>query len=549
MESSNTTDSYTASLEQQLSALTAERDSLRTTAERLSSERDTLRTEAICLSQELQGLRSSAARLSSERDALQGVVEKMQCELRELRRMLFGRKSERFIPTDPAQLKLDFEGVAELKQEREYAALQEAAPTVRKATPCIKRPAEERQRRIFSEHLQRRDQIIEPDEIPAGGKRIGEEVTELLEYKPGELYIRRLIRPKYALPNGDGVVIGQLPSLPLPRTNAGPSILAQLLVGKYQDHLPLHRQIGIFTRAGILLKASTVSDWVQGAAELLEPLYECLRKRVLGCDYIQVDESIIPVLDKDKPGAARKGYHWVVRSPELKSLFFHYDKGSRAQYVAVELLKDFQGAVQSDGYGAYDIYENKQGVLLLGCWAHVRRKFEHALSDDPERAQYALRVIGELYAIERRVKEQGLPPDEIEAIREKEAYTLIREFERWIEKQANATTPRSAIGKALRYAYALYPRLSRYVTDGRYRIDNNLAEQAVRPLALGRKNYLFCRNHEAAYHTAIVYSLLGTCRLWGIEPVRWLTDVFSRIQDCSVKRLEELLPHRWTPQD
>lgn len=522
MENSNTTDTCIASLEQQLSALTAERDSLRTTAERLSSERD----------------------------ALQGVVEKMQCELRELRRMLFGRKSERFIPTDPAQLKLDFEGVTELKQEREYAALQEAAPTVRKApAPRIKRPAEERQRRIFSEHLERRDEIIEPDDIPAGGKRIGEEITELLEYNPGELYIRRLIRPKYALPNGDGVVIGQLPSLPLPRTNAGPSILAQLLVGKYQDHLPLHRQIGIFARAGVQLKASTVSDWVQGSAELLEPLYEMLKKRVLGSDYIQVDESIIPVLDKDKPGAARKGYHWVVRSPELKSLFFHYDKGSRAQYVAVELLKDFRGAVQSDGYGAYDIYENKQGVLLLGCWAHVRRKFEHALSDDPERAEYALRVIGELYAIERRVKEQGLPPDEIKAIREKEAYPLIREFERWIEREAKATTPQSAIGKALRYAYALYPRLSRYVTDGRYRIDNNLAENAVRPLALGRKNYLFCRNHEAAYHTAIVYSLLGTCRLWGIEPVRWLTDVFSRIQDCSVKRLEELLPHKWTPQD
>lgn len=521
MENATPTASYVSTLEQRLAALTAERDSLRSTAERLSSERDTL----------------------------QGVVEKMQGELRQLRRMLFGRKSERFIPSDPAQLKLDFEGVAELKQEREYAALQAATPT-RHKEPAARgaKSTEERQRRIFSDHLERRDEIIEPEEIPAGGKRIGEEITELLEYKPGELYIRRLIRPKYALPHGEGVVIGSLPSLPLPRTNAGPSLLAQLLVGKYQDHLPLHRQIGIFARAGVQLKASTVSDWVQGAAELLEPLYECLRRWVLGCDYIQVDESIIPVLDKDKPGATRKGYHWVVRSPELKSLFFHYDKGSRAQYVVVELLKDFRGAVQSDGYGAYDIYENKQGVLLLGCWAHIRRKFEHALADDPQRAEYALRVIGQLYALERRMKEQGLPPDEIKVIREKDAYPLIREFERWVEETANAVTPQSALGKAVRYAYTLYPRLSRYVTDGRYRIDNNLAENAVRPLALGRKNYLFCRNHEAAYHTAIVYSLLGTCRLWQIDPVKWLTDVFSRIQDCSVKRLEELLPHRWTPQ-
>lgn len=521
MENTTLPASCIASSEQRLSALTAERDSLRPTAERLSSERDNL----------------------------QGVVEKMRDELRQLRRILFGRKSERFIPSDPAQLKLDFEGVAQLKEEREYAALQAATPT-RHKEPAARgaEPTEDRRRRIFSEHLERRDEIVEPEEIPAGGKRIGEEVTELLEYKPGELYIRRLVRPKYALPHGEGVVIGQLPSLPLHRTDAGPSLLAQLLAGKYRDHLPLHRRIGIFARAGVRLKASTVSDWVQGAAELLEPLYRKLRERVPGCDYIQVDESIIPVLDKDKPGATRKGYHRVVRSPELRSLFFHYDKGSRAQYVVVELLKDFQGAVQSDGYGAYDICENKQGVLLLGCRAHIGRKFEHALAEDPECAEYALRVIGQLYALERRVKEQGLPPDEIKAIRKKDAYPPIREFERRVEKEANAATPQSSIGKALRHAYALYPRLSRYVTDGRYRIDNNLAENAVRPLAPGRKNYLFCRNHEAACHTAIVYSLSGTCRLWEVDPVKWLTDVFSRIQDCSVKRLEELLPHRWTPQ-
>jgi len=242
-----------------------------------------------------------------------------------------------------------------------------------------------------------------------------------------------------------------------------------LLAGKYQNHLPRHRQIALFARAGVRLKASTVSDRVQGAAELLEPLYDYLRKRVLGCDYIQVDETTIPVLDKDKPGAARKGYHWVVRSPELKSLFFHYDKGSRAQYVAVELLKDFQGAAQSDGCGACDIYENKQGVLLLGCRAHVRRKFEHALSDEPGRAQYALRVLGELYAIERRVKEQGLPPDEIKAIREKEAWPLMKECEKWSERETTFTTPQSAYRlKVYVQGYARYLDCRTRLTTARY---------------------------------------------------------------------------------
>ena len=270
----------------------------------------------------------------------------------------------------------------------------------------------------------------------------------------------------------------------------------------------------------------------------------------MSSDYIQMDESIIPVLDKDKPGATKKGYHWVVRSPELKSLFFHYDKGSRAKYVAVDILKDFKGAVQSDGYGAYDIYEKKQGVALLGFWAHVRRKFEHALEEGPDRASEALRMIGELYAIERYAKENNLPPDKIKRLRETEAYPRIREFERWIEEivTSDRILKQSAMGKAIAYAYSLYPRLSRYVMDGRYQIDNNMAENAVRPLALGRKNYLFCRTHEAAYHTSIIYSLLGICKLWDINPEEWLTDICNRIGDCKQSKLEELLPHKWTRQ-
>ncbi len=171
----------------------------------------------------------------------------------------------------------------------------------------------------------------------------------------------------------------------------------------------------IFSRDGVHHNASTVSDWVQSAAELLEPLYRKLRERVMATDYIQMVESIIPVLDKDNPEAAKKGYHWVVRSPELKSLFFHYDKGSRAKYVEVDIF--FQSAVQSDGYGAYDIYEKKQGVILLCCWAHVRRKFEHAITKDPKRAAEALRMIGALYDIKRHAKENDLPPDKIKELR------------------------------------------------------------------------------------------------------------------------------------
>lgn len=492
---------------------------------------------------ERERLQSRESQLESDKAKLESTILLMRDELMRLRRTIFGRSSERFIKSDPNQLILDFGGEAQLQQELEYLQTQAASKIFIHAPS--KKESQHPVRKALPEHLERREEIIEPSPIPQGGKHIGDEVTEVLEYIPGELYVRRIVRRKYALAGGEGVVIGELPSLPLPKSNAGASILSHLLVSKYQDHLPLHRQLDILRREGVSLPASTVNNWVAGAADLLEPLYDALRRRVLGSDYIQVDESIIPVMDKDKPGATRKGYHWVVRSPEEKSLFFHYDRGSRAQRVIVELLKDYRGAVQSDGYGAYDIYENKEGVLLLGCWAHARRKFDQALGNDPPRAQFAMEQIQILYTIERRISDENLTNKQAEELRKNEAYPILRAFEVWLEQNHANVLPSSPIGKAIRYTYGIYPRLARYVMDGRYRIDNNLAENAVRPLALGRKNYMFCQNHESAARTAIIYSLLGTCRACGVNPMLWLTDVLDRIQDHSVLRLDELLPDRW----
>jgi hypothetical protein len=229
------------------------------------------------------------------------------------------------------------------------------------------------------------------------------------------------------------------------------------------------------------------------------------------------------------------------------STFFHYDKGSRAQYAAVDLLKDFKGAVQSDVYGVYTVYEKKQGVLLPGCRAHARRKFEQALGNDPARAEYALEQTGKLYELERQFSSDNLKKEEIEKLRKERSCPILREFEKWIDLNYSQVLPKSKIGLALSYTYSIYQRPVRYVLDGRYRIDNNLAENAVRPLALGRKNCLFCSNHQSAARTAVIYSLLGTCKAHGINPVLWLTDVFNRIQDHSIQQLDELLPGKWRP--
>jgi transposase len=479
--------------------------------------------------------------LIEERDAL---IEKLKNELLVLRRKLYGHSSERYVKEDPDQLKLDFGGEDVLPEEAQ-AQLEVAKETISYERKRRKENPIQPVRQPLPAQLERKEEIIEPKTIAEGSKCIGEEVTEILEYTPGMFYVRRIVRKKYALPQQAGVVIGELPSLPLPKSNAGSSLLAHLLVSKYQDHLPFYRQIEMFRRQGVSIAAATINGWFSSAIDLLEPLYETLKKEILSSDYIQIDETTIPVMDKDHPGATRKGYHWIIRAPEERKLYFHYDQGSRAQRVAIDILKDFKGAVQSDGYGAYNIYENKKNILLLGCWAHARRKFSDALKNDPKRASFALEQIQLLYRLERQVADEYMNKEQIETLRKTKAYPLMRAFEQWLDTNYSQVLPKSPIGQAIAYTHNIYPRLVRYVIDGRYKIDNNMAENGVRPLALGRKNYLFCGNHEAAKKTATIYSLLGTCKINNINPNEWLTDVFNRIPECKVNDLKKLLPDQW----
>jgi hypothetical protein len=261
----------------------------------------------------------------------------------------------------------------------------------------------------------------------------------------------------------------------------------------------------------------------------------------MASDYMQMDETTIPVMDRDHPGATRKGYHWIIRAPELRKFYFHYDEGSWAQRVAVDILKDFREAVQSDGYGAYNIYETKKGILFLGCWAHARRKFEQALQNDPVRAQIALEQIQLLYRLDRQATDGQYTKEETETLRKAEAYSILRAFEQWLDANYPGVLPKSPIGQAIAYTCNIYPRLARYVLDGRYPIDNTDAANGVRPLASGRKIYLFCVNHQAAGRAAIIYSLLGTGKINRVNPVEWLTDVLNRINDCK-DDLTRLLP-------
>lgn len=465
-------------------------------------------------------------------------------ELEWLKRQLFGRKSERFDGMDPAQLQLQLEELQEQMQQQE----EEFQQVSYKRKKPEKEATQTRGRMPIPAQLRREEIIIEPEDLPEGSKKIGEEITEVMEYKEAEIYVKKYIRPKYALPKEDGIKIGQLPSLPIPKGNAGPSLLSHILIGKYVDHLPLYRQQKQFKRLGVEISDKTICGWVATSSELLTPLYEKLMQHVQQSGYIQADETPIKVLDKDKKRDTHKGYYWVYHSPISKAVCFQYRKG-RGREGPKEFLKNYQGAIQADGWQVYDKFEKREGIILLGCLAHVRRKFEDALDNDKLRAEYVLAEIQKLYAIERKARKDHLNYDEREELRNKESKQVLQDLKAWllenVPESNSKILPKSKIGKAISYALGMWHRIERYLEDGKYEIDNNWVENSIRPVALGRKNYLFAGSHDAAQRAAMIYSLLATCKKNNVEPSAWLTDVLAKIQDQPINKIEELLPENW----
>lgn len=476
--------------------------------------------------------------LSSENRSLHNQLALVQHQLDQLKRMIFGTKHERFVPSaSPDQLALSLESPT---VPAGSAHTETIHYTRKKAEGEKQKP----HRLPLPAHLPREQVLIEPTEDISGLKKIGEEITEELEYTPCKLFVRQYIRPKYSKPQGEGVLVGELPVRPIEKGIAGPGLLAQMIIDKYCDHLPVYRQLERFKREGIHLSSSTVSDWISATCALLEPLYGTLKNQVLAAGYLQADETPIKVLDKDKKGSTHRGYHWVYHAPLARIVLFDY-RESRGREGPQELLKNFKGHLQTDGYGVYDDFGNKPGITLVNCMAHARRKFEQALDNDRERAAYALCCMQELYAIERSIKEQGLDHEQILALRQEKSVPVVNELRAWMQENLMAVLPKSAIGEAIGYTLPRWDKLSLYTTGGHLLIDNNLIENAIRPVAIGRKNYLFAGSHEGAKRAAMLYSFMGTCKMHDINPFEWLRDVLSIIPQYRANRLKELLPHNW----
>ena len=332
----------------------------------------------------------------------------------------------------------------------------------------------------------------------------------------------------------------------------GASLLSEIMLGKYEYHLPFYRQIKQFHHLGVKIPSNTLSGWFKPTCELLTPLYKVLKEEVLNTDYIQVDETTLPVINKESH-YAKKEYLWMVRAVMKKLVFFHYDDGSRSGETAYSLLKSFDGYLQSDGYGAYNVFKENDQVCLVACMAHIRRRYEIALDENKSLAEYALKQIQQLYQIERMADEQNLSYEERYKKRNELARPIMLSFEKWMEKTYPTVLPKNRMGEAISYSYALWPRMKNYLKDGRLKIDNNLAENALRPIALSRKNFMFCGNHEAAQNTAVICSLLASCKESGINPREWLNDVIAKMpyyqKPGNEENLRALLPNYWKQQE
>lgn len=475
----------------------------------------------------------------------------------ELERTLYGRRSEKRLPESA----IDWRGTLFDEQwAREGSLAQvEAMPLIneikqqagqrRKASRRKSRPS--RKGKAYAayvpEDIERQVTEIYPEDYDAERMVIiGHDRNEHLCLRPSSFYVRvedRIIcRLKDARPTDARVDILEAPlKKQAVDCFADASLLAEIVTAKFAYHLPEYRQCARWKELGVNIPTSTVNRWIHGVADALYPLYKLQAKLILQSPYLQVDETSVQVADRK--GKTRKGYLWGVRDAmHSRGVFFHWKDGSRSGSVPDELFRGYHGAIQSDGYEAYSRFENVQGIVLLGCMAHVRRKFEHLAADD-RNADHIVKTIATLYELEENLRYRKAPPGEVEAERKAKAYPILKYLETYMRDVHRQYTPGEAMEKALRYAFAVWIRIGRYVQDGRFNIDNNLMEQAIRPITLGRKNYLFCGNNEGAENNAVFYTFMACCREAGLQPSKWMREVLSKpLPDMTEEELVNLLP-------
>ena len=471
-----------------------------------------------------------------------------------LEQQLYGSRSEKRLPINPDALQLSL-FATEIDPQEQQRLDASIAKDEEKREKLLKVDGYERKVRkpIDTSRLEVREEHIYPEGINLEEYNEMEPlVTESLVLVPQKMYIRRIVRHKYALkaslqqsePERRIFEVADLPAAPLHKCMASESVLADILVQKFVYHLPFYRVIQKYREMGVSVSDSTLGGWYAAVCEKLKPIYDRLKVDILSAPYIQVDESTVPVIDNEK-SKTRKGYMWCVRDASGSGVFFHYDLGSRGTQVAMSLLKDYHGAIQSDGYDVYSKFTGMEGKTMLGCWAHARRKFVDAMKENERLASEALVYIGDLYHIETLTAE--MTNEERKKKRREMAYPQIIKFEEWMQMKYFDPSMGPLMRTAIEYTFKRLPKLSMYVNDGSWHIDNNGVENAIRPLAVGRKNYLFCGSDASAVRASMIYSFIATCKSAGIEPREWFEDVIRRIPEYESGKADvtHLLPKNW----
>ena len=475
-------------------------------------------------------------------ESQQFTIRAQQLEILRLKQYIFGSRHERFTGAGlPAGMPTLFD-VPPIAEE-----IIESTSMVSYQKKTVRLQPNHKGRNGFPDSLRREEQTLYPEGVDMDkADKIGEDVSEVMAYKPCEVYVKRVIRPRLIDKATGRIMQAPAPQRSFEKSNADASLVAQIVVEKYVDHLPLYRQIKRYERLGVTLSDSTIDSWLTTTAQLIEPLYQTHKDLVLGSGYIHADETTIRVQDSNKKGTTHQGYYWVYQSHEKKLVLFDYRTG-RSREGPQSILKDYKGYLQTDGYQAYDDFDKQPGIIQVNCMAHARRKFSEALPNDKDRASYALGEIQKLYAVDRHLTDNNIMGEEKRKYRREHAVPVLKEMSSWLKQEYVKVLPASAIGKAIAYSLKRWDKLSLYATTDVLHIDNNPVENSIRPVAVGRKNYLFAGSHAAAQRAAMFYSLLATCKNYNVNPYDWLHDILNRIASHRISHIKELLPQNWKP--
>jgi transposase len=473
------------------------------------------------------------------------LIEQLQWRIEQLEKELFGPSSERSPQTEALSKEQIL--LALFPPPVEPAATQDVALWASEEKPAA-RPRRQPAARV----LERITERIEPEEkvCPHCGRtkcEIGCERSERFEYIPAKIIRHEIVRPKLACKCGQGTVsVAAMPPSVVEQGQPAASLVAHVILSKYDDHIPLYRQLQQFERLGVIFPRQTLCDWVEKGALWLQPLVRVMKGELLAGDYVQVDETPVRVMDPDVKGRCATGYLWVMGRPR-EDVIFEFHPGRGKEY-ARQLLGDFGGYLQRDGYGVYgSLAAERPRLISVGCWAHARRKYVEALEERPTEAGPIVTEIRKLYLIERRSRDEGLEAGQRLLLREQLARPILEALKPRLEALVPGCLPQSPLGKAVKYTLAEWEPLIRYLCDGRLEIDNNLTENAIRPSAVGKKNWLFFGHPEAGWRSAVIYSLIVSCRRRGIDPWEYLRDVLTRLPAMKQSEVPSLVPVRWTP--